>query len=360
MLPDRELQLLTAYVDGEISARERERVTRLLQTSSAARTALQLLQSDARAVRELTRLKLGPDFPDKVMRTLARSGIGLPPPRPPAPAPWIGMAIAASIFVMIAAASYWYFAPNRPNVRPGPDALAGKQLEGVFGRFSAAAIHLAAADLATENARKTLVTNLHQDNAYHVDLAVQDNGRAIQGLTATLKQCGIQLIMGAGMEQDLKQQKGKISYFLFAENLTPEELVRLLQQLGAQSSGRQDAGVNRVIVDLMTAEHRQKLSSFLDVGRGNAPAAGQAKGDPLSDLLNKRIIAGNRAGQGPSPIKLKAEPPSQERFALVLASPHGDLTALGESPELRTYMSRRREQVPGTLQVFLVIHEASV
>src|SRR5579871_6608615 len=103
MLPDRDLQLLTAYVDGEMSPAEREQVTRLLQKSAAARTLLQALQGDTRRVRDLTRLKLGPDFPAKVLRTLAQNDI---PPRPAhrpalAPAPWIGLTIAASVFVMI-------------------------------------------------------------------------------------------------------------------------------------------------------------------------------------------------------------------------------------------------------------------
>ena len=132
MLPDRDLQLLTAYVDGEMSPAERKQVTRLLQTSAAARTLLQSLQGDARLVHDLTRLKLGPDFPAKVMRTLAESDLRPCPVRRsvPAPAAWIGMAIAASVFVVIAAASYWYFSPRHEVAHSGSGSIAKRPPEG--------------------------------------------------------------------------------------------------------------------------------------------------------------------------------------------------------------------------------------
>src|SRR2546430_2493824 len=47
MLPERGRELLTAYVDGELSARQRRHVLRLLRHSAEARRLLQRLQGDA-------------------------------------------------------------------------------------------------------------------------------------------------------------------------------------------------------------------------------------------------------------------------------------------------------------------------
>ena len=44
MLSERDLQLLTAFVDGELTRRERKVVLRLLHRSSQARSVLQELQ----------------------------------------------------------------------------------------------------------------------------------------------------------------------------------------------------------------------------------------------------------------------------------------------------------------------------
>jgi hypothetical protein len=258
---------------------------------------------------------------------------------------------------MVAAGSYWYFAPRTPSVRPVIDAISARPQEGVFGRFSAHALHLAVADLATETTRKTLVSKLQQDHAYQVDVAVQDNSQAVQRLATTLEENGIQVIMAAGIKDALKDRPINISYCLFADDIKPDELANVLRQLGVHSNHRQSSGVSHVIVDAMTAEHQKKLTDLFGPNAQNAMPKGQQARDPLGDLVTKRIIPGNPGGQGTSAIKPKVSP-FPDRFALILPMPHGDLIGLGDSPELRAFLSRRSGQVPGKIRVFLVIREA--
>jgi len=364
MLPDRFLQLLTAFVDGEASARERKHVERLLRKSAQARTVLQLLQKDSHGVRDLTRRKLGPDFPSKVMRTIGRSEI-----RPrgqlrhaPAPPSWIGMPLAASVLVLIGAASYWYFAPRQdvrvegPQlVRQHPNSPAKLGIEGAFGRFGQSAIRLDALAFAAETTPTRLSKELRQENAYHVDLAVRDNSRAVQRLSAALRGSGVKVVMAASTQKSLTQKQGKMSYLFVADNLSPEELAAILHQLGSRTKDREDAGVQHAVVDVMTPEHRQRLLDTLGTGAGKGP------NDPPAELLNKKFIASNSKGQGGQPMASETQAsPAPERYAFVLALPHGALTRPSDSPELRNFLSRRREQRPGTLQVLLVVHEASV
>jgi len=371
MLPDRTLQLLTAFVDGEISSRERKHVERLLRKSLKARTLVRLLQDDSRGVRDLTRLKLGPDFSMKVMRTIAQGRIrtNLSPRPAPAPPPWVGMAVAASVLVLISAASYWYFAP-RLGVRVEGPSLVHRQpdpfaREGPFGRFGPGAISLAASELAAEATRTRLATELRKDSAYHVDLAVQDNARAVEHLTAALRHSGFKVLMASGTQKSLKQQQSKTSYVLFAENLRPEELAAILQQLGSSprkeaKGNRQDVVVQQVLVGAMTPEDRQELSNLLSWPLGKLPTAAKGPSEPPAELVNKTIIAGDPKGQGSPPMPPKTAPQqAPDRFALVLALPQGALSGPADSPELRTFLSSRREPRFGTLQVLLVVHQAS-
>jgi hypothetical protein len=113
MLSDRDCQLLTAYVDGELSTRQRKTALRLLQKSSEARNYLRLLQADADAVRRLPRHHLGRDFPLRVTRLIAERGLQPAAPvvrrsRPGAPA-WVGWAAAAAVLVSVSALSYYTF-----------------------------------------------------------------------------------------------------------------------------------------------------------------------------------------------------------------------------------------------------------
>ena len=133
MLPDRGRELLTAYVDGELSARQRRHVLRLLQRSPEARRLLQRLQTDSRDLHDLPRPRLERDVSGAVLQKIAVRG---PSPvrrvrRFPArgiPA-WGGVAAAAAVLLVIGTTSYWYFAasldrPTGPAValRPHPDS----------------------------------------------------------------------------------------------------------------------------------------------------------------------------------------------------------------------------------------------
>jgi hypothetical protein len=114
MFTNRLHRLLTAYVDDELSARERKTVQELLRRSAEARALWLQLQSDAEAVRQLPPQKLGDDFSLLVLRQIA--GRRLQPGRsfvasvnPPLPF-WVGVAAAAAVLVVVGLGSYSYFA----------------------------------------------------------------------------------------------------------------------------------------------------------------------------------------------------------------------------------------------------------
>jgi hypothetical protein len=353
MLPDRYLRLLTTYVDGEANPRQQRHVERLLRKSPEVRTVLHLLKEDSRRIRDLTRLKMGQDFPAKVLATVGQIRLRPAAASRATPAPWIGLAMAASILGLICVGSYWYFLPRPKGPLENPALVQRPTTEGIFGRFGQTALHLPGSILAQGKSQTTLAKRLNQERACQVDLAVKDNAAAVEGLTGALRQSGVKVLMSTPTQENLQHRKGKVRYLLFAENLTPGEVAAILQQLGVRPDRAKSPNVQHVVVDGLTPENRRQLSSLLGM------PAGKGLNDPPADLLNKRVIAADQSGQQPAPSEPKTAPQSQDRLALVLALPEG-VTSPASSPELQQFLRSRGGPRPGTLQVLLVVHEASL
>ena len=112
MLLDRDHELLSAYVDGELGPRRRREVRRLLAESSEARKILRHMQEDARRLGALPPKRLGPDFAKTVLfaiENLPREGS-----RPAATLPpWASLSAAATILLAVGAAAFCYFLSTR-------------------------------------------------------------------------------------------------------------------------------------------------------------------------------------------------------------------------------------------------------
>jgi hypothetical protein len=116
MIRDHDRQLLTAYVDGELTSRQRRHVVRLLHRSPEARQLLLKLQEDARALRRSPRPQLPVDLSGDVLRTIVERRL-TPGQRRIAristPMSWAGplasWAAAAAVLLVLGAASYLYF-----------------------------------------------------------------------------------------------------------------------------------------------------------------------------------------------------------------------------------------------------------
>src|SRR5262245_14754185 len=131
MLPDQDRQLLTAYVDGELSSRQRRHVERLLRRSGEARELYRKLRHDAHALRGLPRPHLPADLSDPVLKAIRTRR--LTPRRPRRPPPvfsvWAAAAAAAAVLLAVGLGSYLYFAdPRAPELPvaevPNPPAPA--------------------------------------------------------------------------------------------------------------------------------------------------------------------------------------------------------------------------------------------
>jgi anti-sigma factor RsiW len=116
MLSDRDCELLTAYVDGELPSGERQSVERLLEQSSEARAFLEKLEGDSAELRRMPVRKAPDTLAEVVMDTV--SDAPQVPNQPVLPAAadmpagipmWLGFAAAACVLLVVALATYLFF-----------------------------------------------------------------------------------------------------------------------------------------------------------------------------------------------------------------------------------------------------------
>jgi hypothetical protein len=337
MLPNRYRQLLTAYIDGELSDRRAAAVQRLLNKSPRARILLRRLERDSRRLRALPKPPPAPDLAPRVLHVIAEKGLRPGPGRgrvgSPAAVPgfpsWVGLAIAAAVLLAVTASSYFCFAHLRGRAARSAAVAEGNQPEP-------AGFRVALRELERAGQRSRLAAELHKDTAYHLSLTCRDSRKAVEGLQRAFRSRGITLVVDA---QAGTGQEPRGGYLLYAEDLLPEELTAILQQLGASGS-RAEA----VVVNAMTGEQRQSVARLLGVAPEKlAPAKAAVPSPALSEM----IIEGRQAGQ--------AAAAAPERFAVVLAANASG----GPGSEIRDRLRLRQPQRPGTLQVIFVFDQAS-
>jgi hypothetical protein len=133
MLTDHCRQLLAAYVDGELNARQQDTVLRLLHGSPEARELLRRMQQDAAAVRLLPRRRLERDLSAPVVQLIVerrlqpgsrrRRSVERRQPNFPA---WAGFSAAAAALLLVAFGSYLYFSATMEDGPENRVAAKGK------------------------------------------------------------------------------------------------------------------------------------------------------------------------------------------------------------------------------------------
>jgi hypothetical protein len=452
MLPDSDRQLLTAYVDGELSSRQRRQVVRLLQRSRDARHLLRSLQEDARALGSISAPKLDCDLSASVLQSIRERRLTpgrrrLKPLQPAFPA-WVGIAVAASVMCVIGLASYMGFAAfvdhsgkkavdpvasqeppapkddqpaNAHNVRPedkrndkpevvqndktppapDPDKFVGPPFDGKIekdppavvkkdppekdpvipppdsnpmkddpmgDRLTAPAMERFKLEMV-EGAAKPVILKLHdldQDPVlarlagevskapgFRLELPCDNGTRAFERLQAACKDQKIAVLIDQKAQQRLKDPKAKTNYVLYVENLTPEELTRFVQGIGAEdrkaaAKKPADAHFDRLVVTRLTKRDYKELSDLLGIDPSHVEPTGPLGTDlrkPLSDQTADQL-AKLLSGEKPT-----AKPDGQQ--ALVLA--YNPVLPPKNSPEVKKFLDTRKPAKPGTVRAILVL-----
>jgi hypothetical protein len=397
MLPDQVIQQLTAFVDGELDPRQREAVTRLLNQSAEARDLVRQLQENAHRLKQLPRRKVEPSLVDEIVQAIAAQK--MQPRQPAfrrAPRrrwmPYVAASLAASVLIGAIGMLYWNNmvghdsrkgqiainppvenpkpapktlpkvapkptppipTPPVPNPEPEPtpasppqpktpNPLLAQLVEGTVIGFGAPipvdpVFTTKFADLQRDDAKASqLSRELNKDRVMQFDITVKNNPKAFDHLRTVLAERGIKLVTDPNAAVALKDKnQAKVEYLVYAENVTSDEMTKLMRELSQAMVVPSTSGKN----EKKEPSTYQKMSV--------APAARDDK-QQLAKLLGVELSEIEPKGL----TEVKPDP-KIVRQALVLRTSSTGFP----SSEARQFIEQRRGPQAGTLRVLIKIHQ---
>ena len=374
MLSDQTLKLLTAFVDGEITPRQQEAVMRVLRASSEAREMLRQLQEDAHMLKALPRHKVEPSLVDEVLRAIADQQVQRKQPAVKTARrrwlPFLAASLAASLVIAALGTLYWTMTSNpdgvskvngglvkaaipekKPDPRPAPPIAKPRPKKIVEPIVEEKVtpepikeppvdpvLTLKFNDLQEEGeASGRLTGKLLRAKGVELDITVRNNPLAMERLKAALHSQKIDVLVDASADAALRKKdqtkQTRVEYLVYAENLTADELTKLMQELSKADTTGMESSVpspyDKVTVKSITKDVIEQISGLLGVDPG--------KLEPAKSSANVK----------PDPIK------EWERKAVVLPVSGGGQ----QSKEIRQFINQRRSPQAGMVPVLIKIHE---
>jgi hypothetical protein len=375
MLADRYYQLLTAYVDGELDARQRKKVERLVAQSEEARALLEKLESDSKELRELPRHAAPQTLSDLIMETVNHPAARPELPATPAAAVssgaiplWLGLALAACILMAVTVGTFFMVVgllgkpgtdvaspsqreplPKQPEQPPPPpqiDPLVADLVAGAAQRFAEpvqnkdAGMRLVLSELHEEPVQKRLAHEMQKQGGLWLDVPVASTVKGLERVTDALLKNGFK-VLG---KKDAKVAENK-KYLLYAENVRPEELNRILDQLAVGAPATRVA--EQVLLKGMNKDDHQALAIALHIPWKDVTPLkyGGTMVDIPMFVEKDRPLPKDQVGRTGKVL---------ERFAVLLPLGNGNPAT---SPEVKQFLQERQAQNQGALQIVLVIHD---
>jgi hypothetical protein len=225
--------------------------------------------------------------------------------------------------------------PRATTLEPGPETaltLPVPNMEMFQPRDVQVSLPLILKFRELETAR--LRDELHKDSGFRLEVPCRESTRAFERLQAAFKTHGLALLIDQVAQARLKQPRLKTNFVLYAEDLTPEELTGILEQVStedkkAEARHRGDGQFDALVLAHMNKDDRTELSQLLGVD----PAQVQAP----------------RAGTSKPAVR------TPEHLALALA--YNPVRPRPGSNEVKRFLDSRKSPRPGTVQVLLVLRE---
>ena len=207
-------------------------------------------------------------------------------------------------------------------------------------------LQIAGRDLSKPKTQKLLVKELFKTTSVHVDVACHENGSAVKQLIDVLETNKVKVFVDERAQPALTNNNAKIEYLVYAENLNPDDLSKVLGQLGAAAKSEQ---VESVQVSALTSQHRSGLSRILGVDEKNLqapPPKPMNFHNPIEVPKDKKEARKN--GEGTQKTNGQA---NAEALALVMVLESGT----SRSAQVQRFLASRRAARPGSLQVVMVV-----
>jgi hypothetical protein len=358
MLSDRQSQLLTAYVDGELDAPQRQAVDHLLTSSPEARALVNKLVRDSKELRNLPAQPAPSTLAMAVMQNLSDTHQVMPQQvvaRPPdhqvmAQSPdramiaagtiprGIGFAAAACVLATVGIGTFWLAGlviKEKPQDATGIAAVAEPNRT----------VRLDFAQLQETPVKERLTSELKKLPGFWFDLPATNTQGAVDRFTAAFKTTGITVLVDREALACLTKNLPMIKYIVYAENVTHDEAADIFQQVAIAEQKSPAKALGMLEMTEFNAKKRTELASAMRV-------------EPqLLDPTTAKMFELPAFIEAPNNLSAKpaAAPKRPERFAVLLTmNGEGDPAA---SPELRQFLAARQSLRPGTVQIVLVIRE---
>jgi hypothetical protein len=389
MVPDENSELLSAYLDGELGARQRKEVARLLEGSPEARALLGKLERDAQVLRQLSPCKVPFDLSGTILANIAAEGIT--PSRLPEPVVgrpttrrrfpiWTRYAAAAAVLLAVSLGLWLKFGgagqgpadvaqvPSIPSDNPvkAPETVAeadtpigpevphrpGSQSVFAFPNRQATELHAAKAripliQLVRELEPPVLLDQLQakaKDNACRVDLYCSQPGKCLEQLGLAFAGQSIRINVDPATVERLERQP-QASLVLYVENVMPREAAALLQDLSATEKTRVSSHFSTLVVNAGPVTAEDLAHVLGGAARDFAPPSQR----PV-ELGTVGEIVHALPGQGRGGDRTIAKDP----YRLAVVVPH-ETAARDRCSEVQALLDGYREARPGAMALLLVL-----
>lgn len=376
MLSERELQLLTACVDGVLSARQQKAAARLLHKSEEARHVLHELQEQARLIQQLPQRKLDGGFTGRVMAAIQsqpRVANSKPQLRVRHWPAWTRYAVAASVLAILVGGVAW-LTSRQPQIQPeqlniakknipesaphidhGP--LAAKIATGTFSAFANQPVlpdrngpKVSFDDLAKTQWQELFVVEMGRQKAVHLDITASNQRQATQRIETVLQNKGVRVERDARVTAIMNQteQQSPTEFVIYAENIRADELAAMLFELGTDERAR--TSIEALTVSNVTDDDQKRLGKIFGIDAEELRDPAVAPKLPLKKFIPKEE---QKPATGPDQGPVRSASAGVTRLAMVLAneSQNGKV-----SSQIQYFINQRRQLQPGTLQVLVVVH----
>ena len=207
---------------------------------------------------------------------------------------------------------------------------------------------------------RQLKEEISKDRGYRLELFCLDSSKAFAKLQAGFQAIGVQFVLEPEVQKIVGTRR-KIPYVLFAEDLLPDEVFKLLQQLGvndkkAEAHRTGEGQFGTLVVSRLVELDQKELGKLLGVEpkqllpvKSKGPLGVDLRKplpDQTADQLG-RALAG-QGGAKPSPGQ-----PAARRALVLVHMPERPRSI--PSKETKLFLDSRTTPRPGSLQIMLVL-----
>lgn len=263
-------------------------------------------------------------------------------------------------------------APEKPKATPetpknsSEDVFTTRKLNPKFETFKEVTsvrdiVSLAMWEFEKEQSRKKVQSELEKDAAHRMELFFK-SPRALERIEAAFKAQGVRLLVDQLAQTRMKNQV-PTNYVLFVEDITPDEMTKILETLGIEDkkleTAKKGSGqFGKMYLLGMTNEDHEELRNLLgaDPVKFGPPPKGPLGVDIRKPVSSKTAseVSDALSGKGvPRPGAGKPAAVPLTRQAIVVS--YNPVRPPKTSKEIQQFLDSRPAKRPGTLQILLVL-----